>query len=101
MPKTTIIATATPLDGFLSLAREYCEENGLGSKFQRETRGYFLKSLARSYWNSIRHYMAGTEWPVPKASKAAGLDPSTQTRWDEMIQPSRPSACYSPAATLR
>lgn len=89
MPRPTISATATPqtlpLHGFLSLAREYCEETGLGLAFQKEVRGFFLKSLARGYWDSMRRYMASSAWPVIKACKAAGLDPSTHTRWDEMI----------------
>jgi hypothetical protein len=89
MPKPTTVATAAtqapPLDGFARLAEAYREQKGLGAAFLKEARGFFLKSLARTYWDSIRRYMAGTTWPVAKACKAAGLDPSTHTRWREMV----------------
>lgn len=85
----TITATLSPeapeLDGLLFLAKEHCEQNGLGSSFQKETKRYFLKSLARCYWMPIRQFMATTAWPIAKAAKAAGIDPSTPTRWDTMI----------------
>jgi len=88
MLKPTLSVTMPPqapaLDGFLALAQEYCEENDLGAGFQKEVRGFFLKSISRSYWESIRRFMAGTAWPVAKACKAAGVNPSTHTRWDEM-----------------
>jgi hypothetical protein len=85
---TTVATAATQaptLDGFARLAEEYCEQKGLGAGFQKEVRGFFLKSLARTYWDSLRRYMASTTWPVAKACKAAGLDPSTHTRWDQMV----------------
>jgi hypothetical protein len=86
---TKVTATAPPapapvIDGFVGLGREYRDRKGFGLEFQKDVRGYFLKALARTYWNPVRSFMAQKKWPVAIACKAAGLDPSTHTRWDEM-----------------
>jgi hypothetical protein len=73
------------LDGFVKLGQEHREQKGLGTGFHKDIRGFFLKSLARRYWNPTRRYMSESGWSVAKACKAAGLDPSTHTRWDEMV----------------
>lgn len=82
---TAMLAEDTTHFGTLiSVGKEYCEQNNFPSSFSKETKGYFLKSLTRAYWMPIRQYMGSTQWPVAKACKIAGLDPSTPTRWDKM-----------------
>jgi hypothetical protein len=73
------------LEGFVKLGEEYRQHHDLGDGFHKRVRGFFLKSLARAYWEPTRQYMATTSWPVAAACELAGVDPSTPTRWDRMV----------------
>jgi hypothetical protein len=73
---------ASMLEGFVKLGREYRAVNGLKQAFDDDVRGVFLNSLSRAYWQPTRDFMANNNWPVAKACKAAGVNPSTCHRWN-------------------
>jgi hypothetical protein len=73
------------LEGFKKLGIELRGSRGLGDDFSKRVRRLLAKSIAREYWFPTREHMARAGLPVRKACKVAGVDPSTPTRWDEMV----------------
>jgi benzoate transport len=60
-----------------ALGEEFREQKRLGVGFSKEIRGFFLKSLARAYWDAIRQYMVSQGQPPVRACKTAGVNPSS------------------------